>query len=176
MVKKFSLKKHVYITISNCDGFTKADTSSHGSKGVGREEFAIRWKRGDKKENQGETTFKLVKKASLDVSWDEKFSIKQCTFFYNADSEDPRSNRNYLEKMIEFTLIRRIAAAEGEGEEEIRKKRAKGTLDSATGKLNLATLFAGNINGTQTKMIELVSYQSKRAEHILSVEIKVVDP
>lgn len=176
MVKKFSLKKHVYITINNCDGFTKADTSTHGSRGVGREEFAIRWNRGDKKENQGETTFKPVKKAMLETSWDEKFLIKQCTFFYNAESEDPNASRNYLEKLIEFTLLRRIAAVEGETEEEAKKRRAKGIVESAYGKFNLAALFAGNINGTQTKMIEMHSFQSKKIEHILSVEIKVIDP
>lgn len=176
MVKKFSLKKHVYITINNCDGFSKADTSSHGSKGVGREEFAIRWKRGDKKENQGETSFKLVDKASLEVNWGETFSIKQCTFFYNAESDDPGCNKNYLEKLIEFSLVRRLALTDGENEEDSKKKRAKGTLEFAVAKFNLATLFAGNIKRAQTKMIELVSLQSKKKENILSVEIKITDP
>lgn len=174
MVKKFSLKKEVFLTIVNCDGFTKEDASSHG-KGMGQEEYALRWKRGDKKENQGETTFKLVSKKSLSVDWNETFTISQCTFFYTAESPDPSSSKNYFEKLIDFTLVRRLAPVEGESEEEARKRRGKGTLVTAVGKINLASLFAGKISAKQTKMIELETFQKRTKEHILCVEIKVVD-
>ena len=134
MFKKGGVKYKFTIVFENCSGL---DDDKYVS---------LYWKRGKKKENQGET--KAAKVEMTTATWNETFVIPNCTLFRT-------SKGGYEEKPILFTL--------NQVSDPSAKKPKKSAI-SVTEKLNLADYAR---EGTQSKYINIKPHPSLKASSMV---------
>lgn len=127
MFKKGGVKYKFTLLFENCSGLDDDKFIN------------LSWKRGKKKENQGET--KAVKVTDTIANWNETFVIPNCTLFRT-------SKGGYEEKPILFTMNQ---------VSDPTAKKPKKTPVSVTEKLNLADYAR---EGTQSKYINIKPHPS----------------
>lgn len=143
MFKKGGVKYKVTLVFEDCSGLDD-------------DKFVcLTWKRGKKKENQGET--KAVKVTDTIANWNETFVIPNCTLFR-------LSKGGYEEKPILFTLNQ---------VSDPSAKKPKKTPVSATETFNLAECMKEE---TQSKYINIRPHpslkKSSMTKYCLSFTIK----